>query len=86
MRFCASHEVCSIRHQGINAMAETATTTSSGDAPICPDPSVHEKSMRQSEAASSAALLATERTGKDGPLGSDGKLSSKSECAVMRSF
>lgn len=57
----------------------------SGEVP-CPDPSVHEKSHKLADQASTAALYAThpERntSAKDGMLGADGKLSSRSERGV----
>jgi hypothetical protein len=50
----------------------------------CPDPSAHEHQNKLSAAASTAALYATHpERNKDSPLGSDGKLSSKSELRVI---
>ena len=65
------------------------SANASGEVP-CPDPSVHEKSNRLSEQASSAALLATQPERnintavdpREDVLGVDGRLSSKSESTV----
>ncbi|KAK5164088.1 Eisosome assembly protein [Saxophila tyrrhenica] len=58
----------------------STTTAPQGD--ICPDPSVHERKDQLSAAASTAALYATRE--KESPLGSDGRLSSKSAATSMR--
>ena len=49
----------------------------------CPDPSAHEHQQKLSSAASAAALLAAGANQKESPLGSDGKLSSRSELHVF---
>ncbi|KAK5107360.1 hypothetical protein LTR62_001340 [Meristemomyces frigidus] len=48
----------------------------------CPDPSAHEHGHKLSNQASTAALYATKQ--KEDPLGSDGKLSSKSAAASLK--
>jgi hypothetical protein len=60
--------------------------STASNAPPCPDPSVHEKDHKLSEAASTAALIATNPDKQKSPLDSDGKLSAASEfCSLKRS-
>ena len=58
----------------------------------CPDPSAHEHHQRESAAAFAAATLAAQpqrnangrdSSGKESPLGPDGRLSSRSESHVI---
>ena len=69
--------------------ANTASATN--DVP-CPDPSVHERSHKLSEQASTAALYVTnpdrgsnakDTKSRENVLGPDGKLSSRGECTVL---
>ncbi len=65
----------------------TATQTPAPGEIACTDPTVHEQhehQSRQSAAASTAALYAAHpERNKDNPLGTDGKLSSRSELHVL---
>ena len=64
-------------------MAAATQTPGSGEI-ACPDPSAHDHQNKLSAAASTAALYATHpERNKDSPLGSDGRLSSKSELRVI---
>ncbi|KAK4561213.1 Eisosome assembly protein [Recurvomyces mirabilis] len=64
-----------------------ANTTRAGEMP-CPDPSAHGHSHKLSEQASTAALYATDparhTNPREGVLGQDGKLSSKSAAASLK--
>lgn len=70
-------------------MAAATQNPATGDM-TCPDPSAHEHQSKLSSAASAAALLAAapERSAsqKESPLGSDGKLSSRSESHVTAAW
>jgi len=58
--------------------------STASNAPPCPDPSVHEKDHKMSEAASAAALIATNPDKQKSPLDSDGKLSSASAATSLK--